>query len=332
MSITVSVVIPVYNVAPFLERCLQSVWCQSYPEIETILVDDGSTDGSGALCDKLVATHPGVRVIHQANQGLSGARNTGIHEAQGEYLLFLDADDEWLIDDGIAQLVALCNPQTDLLLFEHVDLYDADPTTAQRVQTHHYHPSLIGKSHTSQALFRELVLTQQFSMSACFLMVRRDLLVRDSIYFPMRLISEDVFWSMQLWQHVKQVQIASLPLYGYHHRTGSLTTTPTLRVDESYDKIFSYWKQQCYNGCINGPTILVYLANLWVSRGYHYHKHSPEEKPAVRQILQRHTDLLRFAATPKAKRTALLANCFGLRATLALLGLYWNLRSYIKRC
>jgi len=80
----VSVVIPVYNVERYLERCVQSVLRQTYKDLEIILVDDGSTDGSGELCDKIAERDSRVRVIHQENQGLSGARNTGIHQATGE--------------------------------------------------------------------------------------------------------------------------------------------------------------------------------------------------------------------------------------------------------
>ena len=101
----VSVVIPVYNVMPYLERCVQSVVRQTYQNLEIILVDDGSTDGSGKLCDKIAGTDQRIRVIHQKNQGLSGARNTGIRQATGEYVVFLDSDDEWLLSDGLEVLL-----------------------------------------------------------------------------------------------------------------------------------------------------------------------------------------------------------------------------------
>ena len=90
----VSVVIPVYNVRLYLERCVQSVLRQTYKDLEIILVDDGSKDDSGKLCDQLALSDQRIRVIHQENQGLSGARNTGIRQATGEYIIFLDSDDE----------------------------------------------------------------------------------------------------------------------------------------------------------------------------------------------------------------------------------------------
>jgi len=101
----VSVIIPVYNVEPYLERCVKSVVGQTYQELEIILVDDGSKDGSGKLCDKLADSDSRIKVVHQKNQGLSGARNTGIRQATGEYVVFLDSDDEWLLSDGLEVLL-----------------------------------------------------------------------------------------------------------------------------------------------------------------------------------------------------------------------------------
>lgn len=89
----VSVIIPVYNVKPYLERCVNSIINQSYKNLEIILVDDGATDGCRELCDDLQLGDDRIKVIHQENQGLSAARNTGIEAAGGEYICFVDSDD-----------------------------------------------------------------------------------------------------------------------------------------------------------------------------------------------------------------------------------------------
>lgn len=90
---TVSFIIPVYNCKAFLTDCIDSVRSAGISDYEILLIDDGSTDGSGALCDALAQQYPQIRVIHQENGGVSAARNRGIREAQGEKILFLDADD-----------------------------------------------------------------------------------------------------------------------------------------------------------------------------------------------------------------------------------------------
>ena len=89
----ISVIIPVYNVENFLDKCIKSVLYQSYKNLEIILVDDGSTDKSGKICDEYKMTDKRIKVIHKANGGLSDARNTGLKTARGKYYSFIDSDD-----------------------------------------------------------------------------------------------------------------------------------------------------------------------------------------------------------------------------------------------
>ena len=89
----ISVIVPVYNVKPYLRRCVDSVLHQTYRNLEILLVDDGSTDASGAICDEYAAQEGRVTAVHQKNGGLSAARNTGLERAKGTYLCFVDSDD-----------------------------------------------------------------------------------------------------------------------------------------------------------------------------------------------------------------------------------------------
>ena len=89
----ISIIVPVYNVQKSLNRCIKSLVAQTYPMLEIILVDDGSTDESGRLCDDWIARDSRVKVIHKSNGGLSDARNAGIDASHGDYLSFVDSDD-----------------------------------------------------------------------------------------------------------------------------------------------------------------------------------------------------------------------------------------------
>ena len=323
---TVSVIIPVYNVKPYLERCVRSVLNQTYKDFEIILVDDGSTDGSRDLCDHFASSDQRIQVIHQENQGLSGARNTGIRQAKGEYIIFMDSDDEWLLNDGLGTLIQHSDNDTDLVTFKTVDIWSQN----RRTYPQDYDVEAISQLPDAQAVFSYLVKTQQLQIGACIIMVRRRILIENNIFFPAKLISEDVYWSMQLWQHLRMVIILNLPFYGYYHRTASLSTSPSIRVDRSYDKIFTDWKEKCHKGCVNSEAILAYMANLWVSRGYKYHQLQSTDKPEALAILKRHTDLLNHAVTPKAKRTAKMVSVLGVKLTFNLLGIYWRLRTRYK--
>ena len=104
----ISVIIPVYNVKPYIKDCMESILRQSYPKMEIILIDDGSTDGSGADCDAFARTDSRVKVVHQENQGLSAARNRGIKESTGAYFTFVDSDD-YVSPDYVQYLFSLCH-------------------------------------------------------------------------------------------------------------------------------------------------------------------------------------------------------------------------------
>ena len=112
-----SVIVPVYKVEEYLEKCVQSILAQTERDFELILVDDGSPDRCGALCDSLAQTDPRIRVIHQENQGLGGARNTGIREARGDWLLLVDSDD-WIEPKILEKAMeAGLREEADLVMF-----------------------------------------------------------------------------------------------------------------------------------------------------------------------------------------------------------------------
>lgn len=323
----VSVVIPVYNVKPFLERAVQSVLRQSYQDFEIVMVDDGSSDGSGDLAERLKGLWPRTIVVHQENQGLSGARNTGIRHASGEYIVFLDSDDEWLLPDGLERLMV--SAREDLIVFKPVDVW----REGRQEHTKDYDVDYISTLPDAQAIFSHLIRTGQFRMSACMLLVRRQILTEHGLFFPMGYISEDVNWSLQVWQHAKTVKIQNIDFYGYFHREGSITSSPglKLRIYDSYNKIFSYWEQQCDEGCVNAAPIRAYMANLWVNMGYVYHKLLRKDRPVALGVMKRYRGFLAYGWSSKAKRVRLLVRLLGVRRTLVVLGWYWKLRTKIKR-
>ncbi|MCI9307161.1 MAG: glycosyltransferase [Lachnospiraceae bacterium] len=103
-KVLVSIIVPVYNIAPYIGECIESIQRQTYVDIEIIIVDDGSTDGSGELCKRFAAADNRIRLIHQRNQGVVTARGRGVEEASGEYISFIDGDD-WIEPDMIEELV-----------------------------------------------------------------------------------------------------------------------------------------------------------------------------------------------------------------------------------
>lgn len=322
----ISFLIPVYNTAPHLVQCIQSLLGQTQPPEEIVLVDDGSTDGSGQLCDSLSQRFTSIKVIHQANGGLSTARNRALQEATGDYVAFLDSDDCWLVSEALDSLTQqLRESQPDLLLFKRVDIYPH-----KRTEGRDYDAAFI-RSHTGGEVFDYLIRNSQFQMSACFQLIRRQLLVEHQIQFPVGIVSEDLFWSLSLWQHIQKVDVANIPLYGYQHREGSITSNYTLHHVKSCDYIFTEWKQRCGADCRNADIILRYLSDQWVSSAYHWGQLPMSDRTHAASILARHSDLLQHAQSRKAGITKLLHSLLGCKMTLNLCSLYWKLRARIKR-
>ena len=112
----ISVIVPVYNAEKWLRRCVDSILAQTYTDFELLLIDDGSKDGSGAICDEYAATDPRVRTFHKPNGGVSSARNLGLDNASGEYITFVDADD-WIESEYLAALIGYENADFRMSLF-----------------------------------------------------------------------------------------------------------------------------------------------------------------------------------------------------------------------
>lgn len=122
-KIVVSIIMPVYQAEKWIEHSIQSVLQQTYKDYELILIDDGSTDSSGQICDKMADLFPQIRVFHQKNRGVSGARNAGIDAATGDYILFLDCDDtidEQTLEKAVYKVVEV---GADILFFNYRDKY-----------------------------------------------------------------------------------------------------------------------------------------------------------------------------------------------------------------
>ena len=119
----VSIIVPVYNIEKYLPHCVESLLGQSYRDLQILLVDDGSQDGSGALCDSYGARDTRIQVIHKKNGGLSSARNAGLDVAAGEWILFVDGDD-YLVPDGVERLLAVAEPDADFVQFHYHETED----------------------------------------------------------------------------------------------------------------------------------------------------------------------------------------------------------------
>ena len=218
MDVNISVIIPVYNVDGYLQRCLQSLEEQTiFDRLEIVLVDDGSTDASGALCDEFAARHENVRVFHKSNGGVSAARNDGIERATGNYYLFLDSDD-FLRADACELLAKTAQDErADFVVFQEMAVYD----DKVRVVPPKFPPRrIIG----NKAVFAALC-----GRSGGLVEVVSDKLIRAELFkglrFPVGMKCEDTFISPSLTARAERVIILGEYLYYYRVRPGSIMHT-----------------------------------------------------------------------------------------------------------
>lgn len=220
MSTKISVIVPIYKVESFLHQCIKSVLSQTYSDIELILVDDGSPDRCGEICDYYSKNDSRVIVIHQKNSGLSAARNAGIGCATGEYVVFLDGDDYWSQANGLEQVIN-ANLKTDVILFgmslyyEGKNKYFLDWPSKE---TTNYINDL-----PKEKLLEHLLTHGYYTSSACNKLIKRSLLEHKFFRFKEHVTSEDIEWSAQLLLNAKSFSISSVPLYVYRQRKGSIS-------------------------------------------------------------------------------------------------------------
>ena len=215
MSECISVIIPIYNVEQYLEKCLDSVISQTYQTLEIILVDDGSTDRSPQICDEYAKLDKRIHVIHQKNKGLSGARNTGIRQAKGDYVTYLDSDDYIHPEAYQTMYDNLIKEGADISLASFTDVYDSDheyEALDNECTTYSGHEAAGNFYHDSSLYL--------LSVLAWNKLIKRELL--SDFSFPEGKIHEDEYTSYKLLYSAKSVVYSKAVLYYYRQRKDSI--------------------------------------------------------------------------------------------------------------
>ncbi len=219
----ISVIIPVYNVEKYLKECVDSVLKQTYENYEIILVNDGSTDGSGSICDEYTDKYHKITVVHKENSGPSKTRNIGLDVAKGEYIYFLDSDD-YLDETAFEKLIRVAKSQeADMVFFDACSF--ADPKDAFDVKQGYLRKNKY-KADTGYNVLTELNKNKDFHCSIPLLFVRKafldksGLLINENIY-----CSEDMLFTYQLFCVAQRVAQCSERLYYRRYRKNSIVTS-----------------------------------------------------------------------------------------------------------
>lgn len=234
----VSVIIPAYNEDNYLERCLDSILNQSEWDFEIILINDGSTDRTGFLCDEYAGKYPRVRAVHQKNSGVSTARNHGLELAEGEYIVFMDADD--YADSSLFQIISEnIEESLDVLLLDSI--MEDGKSMEGRTDLHIPAPCVFSEKDRNllmeQCLYGKNELGNEALRSSCGKVFRTVFLRENGIYFPPKVkIGEDMIFMLRVYSHMNKAKYC--PKTAYHfffHHSMSVTN----RYKPELESIFS---------------------------------------------------------------------------------------------
>ena len=232
-----SVIVPVYNVKLYLDRCVRSLADQSYLPYEIILVDDGSTDGSEDLCDDYARKYPFVKVCHKKNGGLSSARNYGIVHSNGDYILFVDSDD--YVQKDLCQKLeeALAKyGKADLLSFDGIERCGEKRARLRRLQQEKE------KVCSGYEYLLQGYKTRNMNVQAWLYAYRRDFLIDHELFFVEGILHEDVEFMPRVLMEAERVIILSGAYYQYIVRENSISTSKN--KEKNIQDLFTTLKKQ----------------------------------------------------------------------------------------
>ena len=256
-----SIIIPVYNVMNYLERCVERVVSQTFRDLEIILVDDGSTDGSSDLCEHLKEQDERIQVIHKSNGGLSDARNTGIAVATGDYIILLDSDDHISTDlcQSLSTYMAALNHLPDIVTIHGVNIAN------EKVIGYLGYSCKDISCISGQAFLKRELLKGNMNMTGCLSVYNRVFLDENQLQFRKGLLHEDEEFTPRAFLSAKHVSNSGILGYYYIYRDNSITNKKNYNLNASHINLITYELETRYQ-TIDDRTLKKLLLNSLVTK------------------------------------------------------------------
>ena len=326
MNPILSVIIPIYKVEDYLERCVKSVLDQDYRNLEVILVDDGSPDRCPQICDELIKTDARIKVIHKPNGGLSSARNIGIDIATGEYVTFLDSDDRWAENKLQSIMGQWSGSDIDMVFFKSLNCYQ-DSVLRDRPDNDFYLNE--GEIYNRTEIYPLLICEGNLREQAGTHLVKRSFLVKNNLYFKEGILGEDTEWMFRVMRVVGNMVIVNDYLQIYtSRRLGSITNSinpkslkdQLLVIRSSVDFYLQHsnvdvklWE-------------LAHCAYLWSTALGYYAMLDKKDRVRYKDELKRLYKLLPMKEHPKARMVCRCYEALGFTFTSYLLKAFIRMR------
>jgi glycosyltransferase involved in cell wall biosynthesis len=287
MDIKVSIVVPVYKVEKYIHRCVKSILHQTYPNLEMILVDDGSPDNCGNIIDEYEKQDPRIKAVHKENGGLSDARNYGMRYVSGEFTLFVDSDD-WIDPHMVERLVDIAvSTEADVVQSAFYYAYDDKLLYDAR----YYQKDDAPITLFNASLMYELVVNERVKNFAWGKLFKTSII--QHIPFTKGVLFEDVFWTHKVFHHVEKYIILHEPLYFYYQRNDSIVANYSPRnldmlkgLKERHQFLAQYYPHllhESWKMIVKQSLIHYYL----LCRNHHHDKDRIHRK-AIQQEMKQH--------------------------------------------
>ena len=206
----ISVIVPVYNVEKYLPKCIESILAQTYMNWELLLIDDGSPDNSGIICDNYAERDNRIRVIHKKNEGVSSARNLGIDKASGNFIMFVDSDD-WIENDYLSNFGDLSSIGNDVLILQGVERISNITNKTQWIVQ--YENKLCYGEEINKMIAEYELLHSGFPVAKLF---SKELIIKNNIRFNTTIsFHEDHLFVFEYWKYINKLKITSSISYKY---------------------------------------------------------------------------------------------------------------------
>lgn len=315
-----SVIVPIYNIDEFLPQCIESILSQSFHDFEVILVNDGSTDQSGTICEKYADMSKRIRIIHKSNGGLSDARNRGLKEAGGEYIIFVDGDD-YIEENALEKIDKSIrrNNEPDIVITRIKEIF---PNGNVR-----YTDLNMPKE---EAVSKELAIIWNFCKSnktwpAPKYVVNSSLIKKHSLKFAKNFLHEDIEWTSRLFLYAES--IINLDFYWYNHRQkrrGSITNQINSKsIMDTIILVSKNISSNEYNNLDETSRKIIFkrmVKSVFFKMRY-YNNLTPEEKQEVVCLLDRNKFIFEYVEKTSHRIFLLFCKLLGFERGLSILKL-----------
>lgn len=325
-QILFSIIVPVYKVENYLDKCISSIANQEYENYEIILVDDGSPDRCPQICDKWAKKKEYIKVVHKKNGGLSSARNAGMRHARGEYILFVDSDDYWNNSSALSMIAKTIQraKEVDVIVFDNIDYSCISQKSV--ICNRKYDIEFMENADKNDVL-KYLFANNLFPGAAWVTVIRREFLLKNKIEFIEGIKAEDIDWLLNVFLHAEKFSALNQAFYVYRkYRNDSITGTADVKSIDDILYTLDIWSERLKDNRYAEirDDVYGYLSTHYMCAVLGYDKINPAEKKSCKNKLKSYKKICKYSNSPGIKLVGLLP----LSLLSKLLSIYRKKRRY----